>query len=447
MPDLLARYFMTRKMIVSLTGKSICLLLVAGLFPLLPAQDVQRLSLADAVALALRSHPEVAGARLDIQAAEARVMRVTAFSAPELDLTLDAMPGVFNPSGADERSVGIRQSFEFPVKTKYRRDSARFDLQLARIRLQNIGAVLAVRVKERYLHVLFDQAQIANLERVAALLKQFAELAAARYSAQSGTYLEVLRARLELAKRSSELIGWRSALVRDSAGLVRMLGIPSGKTPSLSETFHEPPFERTLAQELASRLPANTQLQRGRACVDRQLSEAQLARGGIWPDFSLAFSYQRLNGQPPYDSNGFSGNPSNAWALELGVSMPFLWGSGRRGEILQARAGLEKARIGLEAAERDVRLAITNAFQSLKASEAQVGVFKDSLLADSNAQLQAAMELYNLGKLDSWQLLDALRSEIEINSEYSRALYQFNLALAELEGAGETGNSGEENEE
>jgi cobalt-zinc-cadmium efflux system outer membrane protein len=438
---------MTQKMIAGSFKKSGAFLLLACLFQFLSAADAPRLSLADAVALALRSHPEVAGARLDIRAAEAQVMRVTAFSAPELSFTLDAMPGVFNPSGADERSVGIRQSFEFPVKTKTRRELARLELQLARIRLQNISAVLAVRVKKRYWQILFDQAQIANLERVAALLKQFAELAAGRYSAQSGTYLEVLRARLELAKRSSELIGWRSALVRDNAILVRLLGLPGGTAPSLSEIFHEPPFLRTLDQELASRLPANTQLLRGGALIDRQLSEARLARRGIWPDFSLAFSYQRLNGQPPYDRNGFSGNPSNAWALDLGVSLPFLWGSGRRGEILQAQAGLEKARIGLEAAERDVRLAIGNAFQSLKTSEAQVNVFKDSLLADSSAQLQAAMELYNLGQLDSWQLLDALRSEIEIKSEYSRALYQFNLALAELEGAGETENSGEENEE
>jgi outer membrane protein TolC len=419
----------------------------AGLFNGIAAQEVQKLSLADAVAQALRSHPEVAGARLDVQEAEAMTMQVSAFAAPELSFNLDAMPGLFKPAAADERSVGIRQAFEFPIKTKYRRDSARFDLQLARVRLQHVSAVLVVRVKKSYFKVLFAQAQIANLERVEALLKQFADLAAARYSAQSGTFLEVLRARLEMARRSSDLIGWRSALLRDTASLNRLLGNPGSMELVLSEPFQEPPFLRTLAEELALLMPTHSQLLRGRARIDRQISEAQLARNGFWPDFSLALSYQRLNGQPPYDSNGFSGNPSHGWALELGFNLPFLWGKNRRGEILQAQAGLEKARIGLQAAERDIALAIENAFQLLKSREARVIVFKDSLLSDSTDLLQAAMKSYNLGQLDSWQLLDALRSEIEINNEYSQALYQFNLALAELDGAGETENTGEENEE
>lgn len=411
------------------------------------AQAPRQLSLADAVEQALRGHPDVVAARLDVEAAEARLMQVSVFQIPEISLALDAMPGFFKPGEADEQSVGIRQALEFPAKTKSRRDLARFDLQLARIRLQNTSAVLAVRVKKSYLKVLFAQAQIANLEKVAALLKRFSELAQARYAAQSGTYLEVLRARLETAKWNSELIGWRGASVRDRADLNRLLGMPGNAAPGLSDIFQEPPFRRSLEQELAMRLPVHSRLRRGRALVERQLSEERLAQRGAWPDLSLALAYQRLNGQPPYDGNGFFGKRGSGWALELGFSLPFLLGKGRHGEILQARAGMEKARIGLQAAERDVVLAIENAFQALKTSEAQVAVYQDSLLPDSGDQLRAAMELYNLGQLDSWQLLDALRSEIEINGEYSRTLYRFNLALVDLEGAGENENGGEENEE
>jgi cobalt-zinc-cadmium efflux system outer membrane protein len=437
---------MIKKLIAGSIGKSTCLLLLAGLSQFIAAEDLQRLSLDAAVAQALRSHPDVAAARLDIRAAEVRVMQVSAFQVPELNLTLDAMPGIFKPAAADEQSVGVSQSFEFPLKTKYRRSAARFELRLAEISLQNVCVVLAVRVKKSYLKVLFAQAQIANLERVAALLKQFADLAAARYAAQSGTYLEVLRARLEMTKRNSDLIGWQGTLVRSQASLNRLLGIRGNVLPVLTEHFSEPPFTRSLEQELALRLPAHSLLRRGRVLIEQQQSEEKMSRQGFWPDFSLALAYQRLNGQPPYDSNGFFGKQSSGWALEFGISLPFLVSKSRRGEILLARAGLEKAGIGLQAAEMDVALAIENAFQLVKSTAAQVGVFKDSLLSDSRDQLQAAMELYNLKQLDSWQLLDALRSEMEINSEYSRALYQFNLALADLEGAGETESAGEENE-
>jgi cobalt-zinc-cadmium efflux system outer membrane protein len=423
------------------------LLLLTGLLQPLAAADVQRLSMAAAVAVALRSHPEVAGAQLDIEAAGARVMQVSPLAVPELVLTLDAMPGIFKPGGADERSVGLRQSFEFPLKTKLRRDLARSELHVAGMRLRNLSAILAVRVKKGYVKVLFDQAQIVNLERVAALFKQFADLAAARYAAQSGTFLDVLRSRLELARRNSDLIDWRSALVRDTSNLHRLLAIPGSTALVLTDGFREPPYRQTLDEELAARLPDNARLSRGRARIERQLAEEHLAREGFWPDLSLALSFQRLNGQPPYDRNGFAGTRSNAWAVELGFSLPFLSTQGRRGEILQSRAELQKARIELQAAEREVALAIENAWQELKTSEAQVAVFKESLLPDSVDQLRAAMDLYSLGKLDSWQLLDALRGEMDTTSEYNRALYRFNLAMAELEGAGESENTGEEHEE
>jgi hypothetical protein len=52
------------------------------------------------------------------------------------------------------------------------------------------------------------------------------------------------------------------------------------------------------------------------------------------------------------------------------------------------------------------------------------------------------LELYRLMRIDSWQLLDVLRSDMEIHDEYSRALFRFNLALADLEAAGESENMG-----
>jgi hypothetical protein len=57
------------------------------------------------------------------------------------------------------------------------------------------------------------------------------------------------------------------------------------------------------------------------------------------------------------------------------------------------------------------------------------------------------LELYRLMRIDSWQLLDVLRSDMEIHDEYSRALFSFNLALADLEAAGEADDMGDEYEE
>lgn len=423
------------------------MLLFAGLLNGLAAQEAQKLSLDDALARALQVSPELAAARTDIRAAEARTMQAAAFAAPELSLAWEAMPVLFKPAEADERSIGISQSFEFPLKRKYRLEAIRFGQRLAESRLQNARKLLVARVKRAYFQALFAREQIANLEKAASWLEEFAGLAASRYAAQKGTYLEVLRSRVEAAKLNSELIGWQGESGLNLAALNRLLGYPGPLPLLLTDHFSEPPFSRSLDQEIAGRLPLHSRLLLARTQVSSQQSSLNQARSGYWPDFSLAVSRQRLNGQPPYDANGHFGNRSRGWAVELGFSLPFLWGRGPRAEILQAQAGLDKAGTMLAAAEKDVRTAIETAYQKVKTAEAQVGVFGNSLLADSRDQLLAGLDLYRLNRIDSWQLLDVMRSDMETHNEYSRALYRFNLALADLETAGEVDGLGDEYEE
>lgn len=421
--------------------------LLAALVAPSPSQDAPALSLAEAVDRALQYSPELAAARAEIRAAQGRTMQAAAFAAPELTLSWEAMPAFFKPAGADERSVGISQSFEFPLKRKYRLQALRHEEALADGRLRHERKLVVARVTRAYFRALLDGRLIADLETAAAWLERFAELAASRYAAQNGTYLEVLRARVEKAKMENELIGRRGEAQQAQAALNILLGDPASRPLLLADAFGEPPFRRSLEQEIAGRLAENTRLRRAREDVSRQLSLLALARTGYGPDLSLAVTRQRLNGQPPYDANGYSGSRANGWAIELGISLPFVLGRGPRAEIIQARAGLDKAEALLAAAEKEIRAAVEMAWQKIRAAEAQVGVFRGALLADSRDQLQAGLELYRLLRVDSWQLLDVLRSDLEVQSEYSRALFRFNLALADLEAAGENENMGVENEE
>ncbi len=412
-----------------------------------PAQEAQKLSLDDALSRALQYSPELAIARADIRAAEARTMQAGAFAAPELTLSWEAMPAIFKPAAADESSIGLSQSFEFPLKRKHRLEALGHEQKLVESRWENTRKSVIARVKYAYFKVLFAREQIDNLEKAASWLEQFAGLAASRYSAQNGTYLEVLRARVEAAKLNSELIGWQGEFGKNLAALNRLLGNPGSLPLLLTDRFSEPPFGRNLEQEIGSRLPSSSRLLQAQSQVSRQRSSLNQARTGYWPDFSLAVSRQRLNGQPPYDANGHFGSLRHGWAIELGFSLPFLWGKGPRAEIQQAQAELDKSERVLAATEMDVRTAVETAYQKVKTAEAQVGVFRDSLLTDSGDQLQAGLELYRLLRIDSWQLLDVLRSDMEIHNEYSRVLFRFNLALTDLEAAGETENMGVDNEE
>jgi len=67
----------------------------------------------------------------------------------------------------------------------------------------------------------------------------------------------------------------------------------------------------------------------------------------------------------------------------------------------------------------------------------RVKIFEDSLLEDSKAELEKALNAYRLGQLDSLHLLDLFQAARQMNFEYQQAIYFYLCALADFYSAGE----------
>jgi hypothetical protein len=80
------------------------------------------------------------------------------------------------------------------------------------------------------------------------------------------------------------------------------------------------------------------------------------------------------------------------------------------------------------------------AYVSAKAAEEQVLVFEKSLLRELEDELVIQLDYFRYGKTDAYSLLDLHRTFVLAELERLRALLLFNLALADLEVAGEEPN-------
>jgi hypothetical protein len=80
---------------------------------------------------------------------------------------------------------------------------------------------------------------------------------------------------------------------------------------------------------------------------------------------------------------------------------------------------------------------IENAYRMAKAAEAQVETFHTSLLKDVEDELQSGIMLYQTNQLDALNVIDIYRTYTETKTEYFRSLCNYNLALVDLEVAGE----------
>ncbi|HSA96405.1 MAG TPA: TolC family protein, partial [Acidobacteriota bacterium] len=119
-------------------------------------------------------------------------------------------------------------------------------------------------------------------------------------------------------------------------------------------------------------------------------------------------------------------------------TMPFLRPGRARGEAIEAAAAAQASRIAAEALDRRVRTAVESAFAAAKSAEEQVLVYEQSLLQELEDELGIQLEYFRYGKIGTLSLLDLYRTFVSAQVEHLRAILLYNLALADLEVAGES---------
>jgi len=403
------------------------------------AQGEEKLTLAEAIQIALLNNPAVLAAQKEVEAANARILQAGAFPNLEFGVSWGETPSNFNITDADERNIGIVQPFEFPGKRGARGRVAKVEAKFLEQSLQRTKLLLSAEVKRAYYQAWLQQKSVVNFEAIAELLQQFRETATVRYQAQKVPFLEVLRAKTELAKITNELIAVRREAQNSLAELNRLLGRPGSTPLSLADDFTYQPFDKNVETVLNEMRQISAARRMSEALVERGRAQIGLAQKSYLPDFSIGLYNQSLKEQPPFNANQFFGTQvRNNWQIDLGVSIPLWFWKGPRGAAAEARAAFDQAQIQYVSFDRNTVTAIENAHRSVKAAEEQVRLFEDTLLRDVEDQLRTGISHYQNDQIDALNLIDIYRTYTETRAEYYHALYNYYVALADLEVAGET---------
>lgn len=396
-----------------------------------------RLSLNDAISAALENNPAILQAQREIHAADGRILQAGRIPNPQIEFGLNEVPTNFNLSDADERDIGIRQDIEFPTKRSSRIDVAVFDKEIAGLQLQRTQTLVTSQVKKAYYGVLFSQEIVKSLEGQLNLLRDFQQLVQSRFEAAASNYLDLVRSKVEIARTVNDLTeAQREAQVRETQ-LNLLLGRSGDQALQLSDSLVYAPLvfiRDSLVAQLQERSAAFKIAQH---TVARQQGVLGLAGTSYLPDFSVGLSHQRIAEQPPFNANNFTGVTTNSVGIQFGISVPLWFWQEPRGQVREAEALVEIARISFAATERAIRANIVNALRSVNVAEAQLQVFDRSLLADANDILKTGIDQYRNNQIDVLNLVDIYRTYRTTRIEYLRALTNSLAARANLEAASE----------
>jgi cobalt-zinc-cadmium efflux system outer membrane protein len=389
----------------------------------LSARGEEPLTLDRAVAVAMERNPRILAAAQEVLASKGRTLRLQSFSDPSFvfsDEGLSFRKG--SPSGDKEYSFGVEQAFEFPGKRSLRGRIGRFGEEKAGLELDRTRLLVSAGVKRAYFRAVLSQRTVGSLERSSALVDRLLENLIARQRAGAATSSDVLRARVEKARLRNQAIEEKKEGAAALAGLNLLLGRNGDAPAELITDLAYVPMDADPAA-LGAGIPTSpTSLRIAAARRGEAQTGLALARKSGLPDLTLGLFFPSLR--------------AGGWGFSFGLSLPVL-GQRRKGEIMEAAAAEEISRISAAGEELRVAARIRNAFEAARAAEEQVRVFEGSLLKDMEDDMALSLSRYQYGEIAFFELLDLYRTYTSARLEHLRALYLYNVALADLEVAGE----------
>lgn len=376
------------------------------------------LTLTQAVDIALRNSPQLAGYPLEFQAAEGRVQQASLLPNPEFSVDVENVWGDLPGWSMAETTYSISQLLEVGKRSPRIRmaESERGVLQHESdiVRLNVVADV-----KRGFINVLSARKKL-ELNREG---HRFAELLASgvngRVSAGAVSPIEETRARVVLAVSSANVE--RSALEFEAAR--RQLAAAMGEsTPSfeslagdLDEDFSVPP-----ADNVAERIQANPDVTRWIAERDRRNAVLEAERSMAIPNVTLTGGIRH-----------FRENSDTTFVLGFSVPLPLF--NRNQGAIREAEALRSKADTERRATELLLQSQVGQRQGALMAARREATLLREEALLGAQSAYDAVSEGYRLGKFRYLDVLDAGKTLVETRLRYLEAVTAFHLAKVDLE--------------
>jgi len=383
------------------------------------------LALPDLIKEALARNPEIQAARQQWEAASKRVTQARSLDDPTLQVQWWNFPEGFNLGQAENTIIGLSQKFPFPGKLALKGEVASRSADMTEQALRAKERDLIARLKQAYYDLYLAHKAIQIHHEQIDLLKQFFEIANAKFRTGKGSQVDVLKAQVELSTLYQQLPVLEQR--RDTAGA--KLNTLLDRDPRFPLEVPQGPrdgrFDKDLEDLYQIAVNARPELKAGGLAVQRNERSRALALREYLPDLNVAF--QRFQNFQARDGFG----------AVVSINMPFaFWTKPKYDAAVQeASAAVAAARADLHTAENLTRFQIRDLLAKVRANWEVAVLYRTTVLPQAEQGVEAARAGYRAGKTGFLDLIETERALRGFQLEYYRALVEREQRLAELEQA------------
>ena len=430
-----------------------CSVFLAGFAGRTQSTEQLRLSLTDAVSLALRHNETLLIAFEDEKRASGAVKEAWAGALPNIELQGTYQgnlkkPAFFAPEEFGGGKFEIGEDIE--VLGNVRLDQVLYAFgrvgnavqyanifkEIAALSVGNARSEVTFSAKEAYFRVLLMQ-HVVDIQRQS-LNQARSHLADIEVKFSQGTTsrFSLLRARVEVKNREPEVISAENNLALAVQDFKQILGLDDTAACILTDSLWYNPYDVREDEAIDVALRSRPEIRRLELNVEGKNKILAIEKAGTLPILGL-YGQVMLQGQAhryhlidPFDKE----HRAISASAGLSLSVPIFDGFRSKGRVQQARASLRRAQYELEQARKAVRLEVTKAVQDLRSLQREY--------ESQSATVELAQEAYAIAET---RFLNGLSTQLELTdaetalhfarTNFAQTLYRYNVAIANVERA------------
>ena len=381
------------------------------------------LSLTGAIDEALARNPTLVALQKQFDVARLRPVQERFLAPPTFEAQIWQWPvDTANPLNTNMYMFTMQQALPGRGKRDLRAAVAEKDVELA-------SGEIAVRARDVIKDVTRAYADLAVARRAidihlgsVGLLRQFADASTIKYAAGRSPQQDVLKAVVEVSKLHEDLVMHEETAATAAARLNTLLDrdpqLPIGPLDEPREDIMLPASEDL--QRLA--IDRHPELRLAQIGVERAQASLAVVNRDDKPDFFVGGGYMLMPRQ------------AGAWTASAGLTWPNApWSKGRLdARKAEAAAEIEAAASQARVVDRQIRLAVHEAYVHVNAATQRAALLRTTLLPQSEQTLELSRVAYQTDRVDFLALIDNQRALLDARLSYYRALSDRELALADL---------------
>ena len=409
------------------------------------------LTLNRCVDIALQHQPAVTAAQYNIKASESRVGEAQSAYYPQisaqgeynrikpLSSSTSSLSSNVVSAGVGTGSVGSSQSFDQYTasailsqtifdfgKTPTQVGIQKLNLDASRADFDTTRAQTILSVKQAFYGILQAQRNFDVAKETVAQFTQHLDQAKGFYEVGTHPKFDVTKAEVDLSNAKLTLITAGNALRIAQVTLNNTMGIPDAPEYAVEDSLAYIKKEITMAQAIESALKNRPEIQATDLRVKASDESINLARTGYFPVITGNAAYNRESGDTSLREEG--------WNAGVVITVPIFNGFLTHHQVQESIATANAARANYAVLTQNATLEVQQAFLNLRAAEERIPTAE--LGAQQAAEnLEIATGRYAAGVGNPVEVTDAEVANTNAKTAYIQALYDYNVALANLDKA------------